>query len=225
MKKIIIVIVFLGSLGCNQDKKNKEEKTKIRDVEFTSLEIQNKYWVFNTNEMINLFKTNIEVYKVDQVRDFLKWKKDGDNNWENDEYELLMPKKPWAVKLDNGSTIFSDTAIDYLKSVLPKYWRLPNTKDLKELDDFLKGYANDSLHIQKYINFEEGYSCQMMMIIEVHGVSLDCFNTYEEYPIWLDNNEIFWFRNGSPVFDKQDPIYSNHFDVFAAPVILIYENK
>ena len=224
MKKIIIIIFFFGSLGCNQDNKIKEEKINIRDVEFTSLEIQNKYWVFNTNSIINLFKTNIEVYKVDQVRDFLKWKKDGDNNWENDEYELLIPKKPWAVKLENGSIIFSDTAIDYLKSVLPKHWRLPNTKDLKELDLFLKDYANDSLAIQKYINFAEGYSCQRKMIMEVHGVFLDCFSTNEEYPVWLINNEIFWFRNGSPIFDKQDPIYSN-FDIFAAPVILIYENK
>jgi hypothetical protein len=225
MKKTIILLFFIVLVGCNQDKKIKEEKIKIENIEFNSLKIDNKNWIFNANSIVNLFKNNIEIYTVNQVREFLKWKKDRDNKWENDEYEVSWPKKPWAVKFDNGYIIYSDTAIKYLKSVLPKYWHLPNEKDLKELDGFLKVNVNDSVAIKKYVNFEEGYSCEWFMIMEIHGISLDCSNTNEEYPIWLNSNEIFWFKNGFPVFDKKDYIYSNHFDVFAAPVVLIRDNE
>jgi hypothetical protein len=225
MKKTIVLLFFTALVGCNQDKKIKEEKIKIENIEFTSLKINNRNWIFNTNSIINLFKKNIDIYTVDQVSDFLKLKKDGDNKWENDDYEVSWPKKPWAVKFDNGFIIYSDTAIKYLKSILPKYLHLPNEKDLKELDDFLKVKRSDSVAIKKYVKFEEGYSCERHMIMEVHGISLNCSDTYEEYPIWLNSNEIFWFKNGLPVFDKSDYIYSNHFDVFAAPVFLIKDNE
>ncbi len=225
MKKTIMLIAFTALLGCNQDKKIKEVKTKIDNIEFNSVEINNKYWIFNANSIINLFKNNIEFYTENQVRNFLKWKKDGDNKWENDDYEISWPKKPWAVKLDSGFIVYSDTAIKFLKSVLPKYWRLPNNKDFTELDDFIKINTNNSESIKKYVKLEEGYSCERSMIVEVHGVFLNCSNTSEEYPVWLDNNEIFWFKNGLPVFDKNDNIYSNHFDVFAAPVFLIRDIK
>lgn len=223
MKKTIILLLITALIGCNQYKKIKEEKIKIQNVEFTSLKIHNRNWIFNTNTIVNLFKKNIDIYTVNQVRDFLKWKKDRDNNWENDDYEVLWPKKPWAVKFDNGFIIYSDTAIKYLKSVLPKYWHLPNEKDLKELDDFLKVHTIDSVAIKKYVKFEEGYSCEWHAIMEVHGIFLDCSNTNEEYPIWLNSNKIFWFKNGFPVFDKDSN--SNHFDVFAAPVVLIKDNE
>ena len=225
MKNTIILLCFTVLLGCDQDKKIKEEKTKIDNVEFNSLKIHNKNWIFNTNSIINLFEKNIEIYTDNQVREFLKWKEDGDNNLENDKYEVLWPKKPWAVKFDNGFTIFSDTAIKYLKSVLPKYWHLPNEKDMKELDDFLKVNTNEAEAIKKYVKFEEGYSCEWHMIMEIHGIFLDCSNTNEDYPIWLNNDEIFWFKNGLPVIDKKDHVYSNHFDVFAAPVVLIKDNE
>ena len=225
MKKTIILLFFTALVGCNQDKKIKEEKTKIENVEFNSLKIHNKNWIFNTNSIINLFEKNIDIYTDNQVREFLKWKKDKDNNWENDEYEVSWPKKPWAVKFDNGLIIYSDTAVKYLKLVLPKYWHLPNEKDLKELDSFLKVNTNDSVAIKKYVKFEEGYSCEWHMIMENHGIFLDCSNTNEEYPIWLNSNKIFWFKNGFPVFDKKDYVYSNHFDVFAAPVVLIKDNE
>ena len=225
MKKTIILFLFTALVGCNQDKKIKEEKIKIENIEFTSLKIHKKNWIFNSNSIVDVFKKNIDIYTVDQVSDFLQWKKDGDNKWENDEYEISWPKKPWAVKLDNGFIIYSDTAIKYLKSVLPKHWHLPNEKDLKELDNFLKIKKSDSVAIKKYVKFEEGYSCERHMIMEVHGIFLDCSNTNEEYPIWLNSNEIFWFKNGLPVFDKSDYIYSNHFDVFAAPVFLIKDNE
>ena len=194
MKKTIILLFFTALVGCNQDKKIKEEKIKIENIEFTSLKIHKKNWIFNSNSIVDVFKKNIDIYTVDQVRDFLKWKKDGDNKWENDEYEISWPKKPWAVKLDNGFIIYSDTAIKYLKSVLPKHWHLPNEKDLKELDNFLKIKKSDSVAIKKYVKFEEGYSCERHMIMEVHGIFLDCSNTNEEYPIWLNSNEIFWFN-------------------------------
>jgi hypothetical protein len=225
MKKTIILFLFTALVGCNQDKKIKEEKIKIENIEFTSLKIHKKNWIFNSNSIVDVFKKNIDIYTVDQVSDFLQWKKDGDNKWENDEYEISWPKKPWAVKLDNGFIIYSDTAIKYLKSVLPKHWHLPNEKDLKELDNFLKVNTGDSVAIRKYVKLVEGYSCEMHMIMEVHGISLDCSNTNEEYPIWLNSNEIFWFKNGFPVFDKTDYIYSNRFDVFAAPVVLIKDNE
>jgi hypothetical protein len=211
MKKTIILFLFTALAGCNQDKKIKEEKIKIENIEFTSLKIHKKNWIFNSNSIVDVFKKNIDIYTVDQVSDFLQWKKDGDNKWENDEYEISWPKKPWAVKLDNGFIIYSDTAIKYLKSVLPKYWHLPNEKDLKELDNFLKVNTSDSVAIRKYVKLVEGYSCEMHMIMEVHGISLDCSNTNEEYPIWLNSNEIFWFKNGFPVF--------------AAPVVLIKDNE
>jgi hypothetical protein len=225
MKKIVTILISTIIISCNQGEKPiKEENTKIGTTEVKALKIKNKLWVFDDISMINLFKSNIEIYTDDQVRDFLIWKKDGDNRGENDEYEVKWPQKPWVVKMSTGNYLFSDTAITYLKSRLPKNWRFPTEKDLKELDDMNKKDKNYSNLISKYFKFDKGYTCEWHMIMEIHGTFLDCAELNEEYSIWLDNNEIFWFRKGSPVFDKNDYIYSNHFDVFASPLILIKDN-
>jgi len=225
MKKIVPILISTIILGCNQGENTiKEENTMIDNIEVNCLKIKSKLWVFDDKSIIKLFKSNIEIYTEDQVRDILIWKTDGDNWSENDEYEEKWPQKPWGVKISTGKYLFSDTAISYLKSRLPEKWRFPSEKDLKELDDINKKDKSDSITISKYFKLDKGYTCERHIIAELHGISLDCSETNEEYSIWLDNNEIFWFRNGSPVFDKKDYIYSNHFDVFAAPLILIKDN-
>jgi hypothetical protein len=73
MKKTIILFLFTALAGCNQDKKIKEEKIKIENIEFTSLKIHKKNWIFNSNSIVDVFKKNIDIYTVDQVSDFLQW--------------------------------------------------------------------------------------------------------------------------------------------------------
>jgi hypothetical protein len=56
MKKTIILFLFTALVGCNQDKKIKEEKIKIENIEFTSLKIHKKNWIFNSNSIVDVFK-------------------------------------------------------------------------------------------------------------------------------------------------------------------------
>lgn len=131
------------------------------------------------------------------------------------------PKKPWAVKIDDGTILYSEKAINFFKTNLPKDWRLPDEKDLKELDNFLKKNLKDSASVKQKLGLNNGHCFEQHEIMEQCGISLRCSSINGEYPIWLNDNQIFWFKDGYPVFDKNNYIYSKHLKVYAAQILLV----